>query len=329
MDYWKEKSARTPIGTTQKGIGLAYADKALRDGLRVCDATDPVMFAEKVERLIYKHVELISAMHPHAGKPTSSAVREWCSKMVKLVSKLHEDGMVVDGINYLHRQLRDGKSVLVEGANGAMLDIDMGTYPFVTSSSTTIGGVLTGLGLNAGHIGEVIGVMKAYVTRVGGGPFPTELTDVEHGGLRIPGTSETWIGSHMQTTGKEIGVTTGRKRRCGWLDAVALSHAIRINGYTSLNATKGDVLDALPYIRVCVAYKMPDGTTTNEFPSTDCNPVPIYQTFKGWETSTVACRKFSDLPQNAQRYYLGLQTLTGLPIRWIGTGPSRNDMIML
>lgn len=222
---------------------------------------------------------------------------------------------VIDSLTFLHQQLAQGKRILVEGANALMLDLDFGTYPFVTSSSTTIGGVCTGLGIPPKLIGSTIGVVKAYTTRVGGGPFPSEQLNP--------------IGEHLQEVGCEYGVTTGRRRRCGWLDLVVLRHSCLINGYSSLNLTKLDVLDDLSEIKVAVGYKV-NGKELLGFPA-DLDVLAQvevqYVTLPGWKTSIADIRTYDALPENCKRYVEYIEKFLDVGIEWIGVGPGRNSMI--
>lgn len=222
---------------------------------------------------------------------------------------------VIDTIPYLHEQIKAGKRVLVEGANALMLDIDFGTYPYVTSSTTSIGGVCTGLGVPPNKVSNVIGVVKAYCTRVGGGPFPSEQLNE--------------IGEHLQTVGFEFGVTTGRKRRCGWLDLVVVNYSNMINGYTSFNLTKLDILDQLPTIKVAVAYHL-DGKKLPSFPA-DLDllaKVEVeYVELPGWQTDISKCTEYENLPENAKKYIAFIEKETGVPVEWIGVGPGREAMI--
>lgn len=226
---------------------------------------------------------------------------------------------MIDSLSFIHVQLAQRKRVLIEGANALMLDLDFGTYPFVTSSSTTIGGVLTGLGIPPKAIGDTIGVVKAYTTRVGGGPFPTEqLND---------------IGRLLQDVGREVGTTTGRPRRCGWLDLVVMRHSCLINGYTSLNLTKLDILDALPEIKVAVAYRMPmseGGSELQGFPADldVLEKVQVqYESLPGWQTSIAETRKYEELPENCRKYVEFIEKFLGVPVQFIGVGPGRESMI--
>ncbi|KAL0269706.1 UNVERIFIED_CONTAM: hypothetical protein PYX00_007345 [Menopon gallinae] len=223
--------------------------------------------------------------------------------------------LVRETITYIHRALEDGQKVLVEGANAAMLDIDFGTYPYVTSSNCSIGGVCTGLGIPPNYIGDIVGVVKSYTTRVGDGPFPTELFDS--------------VGELLQTKGAEFGVTTKRKRRCGWLDLVVLQYTTMVNGYTSLCITKLDILDTLPELKLGVAYKL-NGKIIDFFPTSshELSAVEVeYTTVPGWQTSTECIRDFKKLPIQAQNYVECIEKIIGVPVRWIGVGKGRESII--
>ena len=225
--------------------------------------------------------------------------------------------MLVDGLVFLEKERLAGKRILIEGANALMLDLDVGTYPFVTSSNCSIGGIFTGLGMQPRLVNQVVGVVKAYTTRVGGGPFPTELTDE--------------IGDVIGIEGAEYGTTTGRRRRCGWLDMMVLKHSNRVNGYTVLNLTKLDVLSSLKELKIAVAYRH-KGQFLEGFPSNldvlhDIEV--IYETLAGWMQPISTCRTFSELPLPAREYVRRIEALSGIPIRWIGVGPCRNDIIEL
>jgi adenylosuccinate synthase len=241
--------------------------------------------------------------------------------------------LVVDGVQLVNAALAEGKSVITEGANAALLDLDFGTYPYVTSSSTTAGGIATGLGIAPSRIEAVVGVVKAYTTRVGSGPFPTELTDSRGGGDRPLGAPGTDTGLHLQTVGREVGVTTGRKRRCGWFDASVVAYAHRLNGFSSLNITKLDCLDALDSIQLGVGYKLrgqllPRGV----MPSTleDLSAVEVvYETLPGWKCSTQGVTDFAALPSAAQAYVRRIGEACGVPVAWVGTGPDRSHMVRM
>jgi len=293
------------IGTTKKGIGPAYSGKASRSGLRVHHLFDHETFAQRFRKLVegrfkrYGTFEYDTEGEIHRYKVLAERLRPF----------------VIDSVVYIHQALSSGKKVLVEGANALMLDIDYGTYPFVTSSSTAIGGVCTGLGIPPKAIGHAIGVVKAYTTRVGGGPFPTEqLNDV---------------GVHLQEVGREYGVTTGRKRRCGWLDLVVMKHSNLINGYDALNLTKLDVLDDLAEIKIGVKY-MVDGKELPGFPADleILDKVAVeYVTLPGWKTSITSATDYEDLPSNCKKYVEFIQEFLKVPVQWIGVGPGRESMI--
>ncbi|EGG08436.1 uncharacterized protein MELLADRAFT_47725 [Melampsora larici-populina 98AG31] len=295
------------IGTTKKGIGPAYSSKASRSGLRVHHLIgDFEHFSSRFRTLVegrfkrYGHFE-------YNIEAELSRYAEYATRL-----KPH----VVDGVQYIHRALSTGqKRILVEGANALMLDLDFGTYPYVTSSSASIGGVLTGLGLPPQSIGNIYGVVKAYTTRVGAGPFPTELT----------GT----LGEHLQEVGAEWGTTTGRRRRCGWLDVVVLNHSRLVNGYTSWNLTKLDVLDDLEELKIGVAYEL-NGQEMDYFPADldVLEKVKVrYVTLPGWKQPIKNCKTFEELPAECRAYVETVEQLTGIKVRWIGVGPGRAAMI--
>ncbi|KAJ7620590.1 AMPSase 1 [Mycena polygramma] len=294
------------IGTTKKGIGPAYSGKASRSGLRVHHLFDPTTFADKFRKLVENRFK----RYGHFEYDTEGEILRYQTLAARLKP------YVIDSVVYLHEALAAGKRVLVEGANAAMLDLDFGTYPFVTSSATTVGGVCTGLGLPPRAIGRTIGVVKAYTTRVGGGPFPTEqLNDV---------------GMHLQNVGREVGVTTGRARRCGWLDLVVLRHSCLINGYDSLNLTKLDILDGLPEIQVAVAYKDKDGAVLPGFPADLGVLAQVeveYVTLPGWDESIVQVRRYEDLPEKCRKYVEFIEEFLKVPVEWIGVGPERDAML--
>lgn len=277
------------IGTTKKGIGPAYSSKASRSGLRVHHLYSPE-FPAKFRKLVEGRFK----RYGHFEYDTEAEI----AKYQKLAERLKP--LIVDGPTFMHKMLKENKRVLVEGANALMLDLDYGTYPFVTSSSTMIGGVCTGLGIPPMTIKKVIGVIKAYTTRVGGGPFPTEqLNDV---------------GVHLQEVGAEWGVTTGRRRRCGWLDLVVMRYSTLINGYTSLNLTKLDVLDQLKEIKVATKYLL-DGKEVEGFPA-DLDQLAkvevVYETFPGWEQDISNITTFEDLPVNCQKYVKFIEEFLGV-----------------
>uniref|UniRef100_A0A0A9YRM5 Adenylosuccinate synthetase n=1 Tax=Lygus hesperus TaxID=30085 RepID=A0A0A9YRM5_LYGHE len=303
----KEKGSQS-LGTTKKGIGPAYSSKASRTGIRVADLIgDFGAFSSKFRNLAEQFKRIFPSLEVdiegELGRYKGYA--EWIRPMV------------VETVSYVHSALRNKKRILVEGANAAMLDIDFGTYPYVTSSNCSIGGVCTGLGLPPSAIGEVIGVVKAYTTRVGDGPFPTELKD------------ET--GEILQVRGGEIGVTTKRRRRCGWLDIPLLEYTTLVNGYTSLCITKLDILDVFKEIKVGIAYHL-DGRPINYFPASasELEQVEVqYLTLPGWNQVTHNCRSFDDLPELAKLFVMKIQELVNVKVRWIGVGKGRESMITL
>ncbi|TFK36430.1 AMPSase 1 [Crucibulum laeve] len=293
------------IGTTKKGIGPAYSGKASRSGLRVHHLFDHDTFAEKFRKLVEGRFK----RYGHFEYDTEGEIQRY-----KVLAERLKP-YVIDSVVYIHEALASGKKVLVEGANALMLDLDFGTYPYVTSSSTTIGGVCTGLGIPPKKIEKTIGVIKAYTTRVGGGPFPTEqLND---------------IGVHLQEVGREYGTTTGRRRRCGWLDLVVMKHSNMINGYDTLNLTKLDVLDQLPEIKIGVRYLV-DGKELPGFPA-DLEllaKVEVeYVSLPGWNTSIENVTEYSELPENCKKYIEFIESYLDIPVEWIGVGPGRESMV--
>ncbi|XP_030369773.1 adenylosuccinate synthetase [Scaptodrosophila lebanonensis] len=301
-----EKGGKS-LGTTKKGIGPAYSSKATRNGIRVGELLgDFNLFSEKFKSIVTTHLRLFPSINVD--------VEGELARYKNYVEKVRP--YVKDTICFLHTALRNGKTILVEGANAAMLDIDFGTYPYVTSSNCSIGGVLTGLGLPPQTIGEVIGVVKAYTTRVGDGPFPTEQLNE--------------IGDLLQTRGFEVGVTTKRKRRCGWLDIPLLKYTSLVNGYTCICLTKLDILDTLPEIKVAVSYKRSNGEKLDHFPGTiaELGSIEVeYAVLPGWQTSTEDIRNFKELPENAQNYVRFLESELSVPVRWVGVGKGRESII--
>ncbi len=299
------------IGTTGRGIGPAYEDKVARRGLRLGDLMNPERFAVKLKEVLEYHNFALTQYYKVAGldfdKVLADAL-EWAEELRPLVT---------DVTHALHTAREAGESILFEGAQGSLLDIDHGTYPFVTSSNTTAGGVATGSGMGPLYLDYVLGITKAYTTRVGGGPFPTEL--------------ECEIGRHLSVKGHEVGATTGRQRRTGWFDAVAVRHAIRINSISGLCLTKLDVLDGLKEVKVCVAYKDAAGNNINvPFDAEGWEEVePVYETLPGWDESTFGVQSWDKLPANAQAYIRRLEELVGAPADIISTGPDRIETIVL
>nr|CAH7746240.1 unnamed protein product [Callosobruchus chinensis] len=283
------------LGTTKKGIGPTYSSKAIRNGIRIGDLLgDYNHFSKKFQELAMMYQRMFPSLKVDIDAELKR-YKEFAEKIRPLV---------FDTVCFLDKTLRSGKKVLVEGANAAMLDIDFGTYPYVTSSNCSVGGVCTGLGIPPHRIGEIIGVVKAYTTRVGDGPFPTELPND--------------IGDLLQSRGAEIGVTTKRKRRCGWLDVFLLKYTNMINGYTALCVTKLDILDTLPEIKLAVGYSL-RGKKIDYFPSivSDLAAVEVeYLTMPGWNTSTENVREFADLPENAKNYVNKIEEILNVPGKW-------------
>ncbi|XP_071463573.1 adenylosuccinate synthetase isozyme 1 isoform X2 [Marmota flaviventris] len=297
------------IGTTKKGIGPTYSSKAARTGLRICDLlSDFEEFSTRFKNLAQQHQSMF---------PTLEVDVEGQLKRLKGFAERIRP-MVRDGVYFMYEALHGPpKRILVEGANAALLDIDFGTYPFVTSSNCTVGGVCTGLGIPPQNIGDVYGVVKAYTTRVGIGAFPTEQINE--------------IGDLLQNRGHEWGVTTGRKRRCGWLDLVILRYAHMVNGFTALALTKLDILDVLGEIKVGVSYKL-NGKRIPYFPANQeiLQKVEVeYETLPGWKADTTGARKWEDLPPQAQSYVRFVENHVGVAVKWVGVGKSRESMIQL
>ncbi|KAH9489096.1 hypothetical protein Btru_057658 [Bulinus truncatus] len=296
------------IGTTKKGIGPTYSSKATRNGLRISDLIgDFNKFSEKFKHL----VDHFKTVFPELEVDIDKELALYKELAVKVRP------MVKDTVSYLHKNIKENKQILVECAQSTILDIDFGLYPYVTSSNCSVGGVITGLGIPPHVIGEVFGVIKAYLTRVGSGGFPTELKDEK--------------GELLQKRGAEFGVTTGRPRRCGWLDLTMLKYANMINGFTGLAVTKLDILDVFEDIKVGVAYHF-NGQKLDTFPASDDDLQQVeveYETLPGWKTSTEGARKFSDLPSNAQRYIHKIEAHLGVPVKWVGVGRDRESIISI
>ena len=298
------------IGTTGRGSGPTYGDKVGRLGIRVQDLFDESILRQKVEAALSQKNQLLSKVYNRAGIKAEEVVRE----LLSFTDRIRP--MVSDTALELHKALEAGKTVLLEGGQGTLLDVDHGTYPFVTSSSPIAGGATIGSGIGPTKIDSVIGILKAYTTRVGAGPFPTELFDQ-------------W-GEFLREKGFEFGTTTGRERRCGWFDAPVAKFATRINGLTDIFLTKLDVLTGIKEIPVCVAYDV-DGVRMEEIPVSQSDfhhAKPIYEIFPGWDEDITSAKKFEDLPKNAQDYVLALEKLSGTRISAIGVGPDRNATIV-
>ncbi|KAG8626817.1 hypothetical protein KVT40_005762 [Elsinoe batatas] len=294
------------VGTTRKGIGPSYQTKHGRSGVRIGEVFDKTGMDARLRAMAGAYKKRYGDLLQYDVEKEIARFDEWRPKLAEFV---------VDQVPLIASAEESGRGILVEGANALMLDIDWGTYPMVTSSNTGIGGVFTGLGISPFKLKEVIGVVKAYQTRVGGGPFPTELEDA--------------TGEKLQSIGKEVGVTTGRKRRCGWLDLVLLRYSALINHYTCWNLTKLDILDDFDEIKVAVAYKV-DGQETSVFPATIAalkKVEVVYKSFPGWKSKTMGVNSYSNLPENARKYVEFVEQYTGVPVKWIGTGPGREAMI--
>jgi adenylosuccinate synthase len=294
------------IGTTSRGIGPAYEDKIARRGVRVGDLANPASLADAIEHNVAARNRIIGDSTMDARQVLDDLARAW-DRMKPWVT---------DVSLYLDRARKEGRAIMFEGAQGTLLDIDHGTYPYVTSSNATIGGVCTGLGVGPRAIDGVLGAAKAYTTRVGEGPLPTELFGE--------------IGNRLRESGQEFGAVTGRPRRCGWYDAVAVRYAVRVNGLTALALTKLDVLDGLPELQVCTSYRC-RGTTLTEMPGDIAQLAacePVYETLPGWQAPAAGARRYADLPIEAQRYVARLEEITGVPAAIISTGSAREDTIM-
>ncbi|OSA93592.1 UNVERIFIED_ORG: adenylosuccinate synthase [Clostridium botulinum] len=312
LDVLKEKArGKNDIGTTGKGIGPCYTDKFERCGIRVCDLMHEDVFKEKLEENIRMKNEYITKVL--GGEPLSFS--EILNEYLEFAKKLRP--FVQDTSVKVYNNIKENKTVLFEGAQGMLLDIDYGTYPYVTSSNTTAGGVCSGIGVGPNMVTNAVGITKAYTTRVGKGPFPTELID------------ET--GDWIREKGHEYGVTTGRSRRCGWLDLVIVKTAARVSGLTSLAVTKIDTLAGLEKLKVCVGYKF-DGKVIDYFPASledlaKCEPV--YEDFDGWDDSVAEARTYEELPENAKKYLNRIAKFTDTKISIIGVGPKREQTIRI
>lgn len=310
MDQANERArGKNQIGTTGRGIGPTYADKMNRVGIRIQDLFDPKTLSEKIEAALAPKNEVFAAVGMETLDPDTVT-----EELLAYADRIRP--MVCDASLEVNEALDRGDTVLFEGGQATMLDIDHGTYPFVTSSNPTAGGALTGTGVGPTRIDRVVGVAKAYTTRVGEGPFPTELDDE--------------VGEALRHKGGEFGVTTGRARRTGWFDAVVMRYATRINGLTDICLTKLDVLSGYPTIPVCVAYEV-DGTRMEEMPLDQVGfekAVPVYEELPGWEEDITGCRTFEELPKNAQDYIVRLEELSRCRIQSIGVGAGREATII-
>ena len=304
-EAYESAKGNNKIGTTGKGIGPTYTDKISRNGLRVGDVL--YNFQEKYNAAVEKH-KLILAQYDFEYD-LESIEEEWFAGLEKL-----KTFKLVDSEHLVNNKIKEGRSVLAEGAQGSLLDIDFGTYPFVTSSNTVSAGACTGLGISPHNIGEVFGIFKAYCTRVGSGPFPTELFDAD--------------ADEMRNKGNEYGSVTGRPRRCGWVDLVALKYTIMINGVTQLIMMKSDVLDAFDTIKVCIAYNI-DGKRTEEFPFEATEEIkPEYVELPGWKTDMTAVRSENEFPEEFNAFLSFLEDELEVPIKIVSVGPDRAQTII-
>ncbi len=306
----EKRLGKNEIGTTHRGIGPAYQDKASRLGLRMQDLFDRSIFREKVEAALIEKNAVLEKIYDLPTYTVDEIADEYLAYAERLKPHIAEIAPL------LNHAIDDGKSVLFEGAQGTLLDIDHGTYPFVTSSNATSGGATTGSGVGPTKINRVLGIAKAYITRVGSGPFPTELYDAD--------------GDTLIEVGHEYGVTTGRQRRAGWYDAVIVRYAVEVNGLTDLILTKLDVLSVFDTIKVCVAYEHLGKIykTVPGHQSAFHHAKPIYEELPGWKTDITGCRSFDELPEKAQNYVKFIEELAGVPVSMIAVGPDREQTIM-
>jgi adenylosuccinate synthase len=311
LDQAREKAlGKAAIGTTGRGIGPAYEDKVARRAIRVGDLEDASVLAEKANALLFHHNSLLRGMGM-AEVDRDALLRELAEVAPKILP------FVGTVWKQLDEARQSGKRILFEGAQGTMLDIDHGTYPFVTSSNAVAGQAAVGSGQGPNAIGYVLGITKAYTTRVGGGPFPTELTDA--------------IGKGLGERGREFGTVTGRPRRCGWFDAVLVRQAVKVNGIDGIALTKLDVLDGMTTLKVCTGYRV-DGTILDHLPASmvrQKNVVPIYESMEGWSQSTRSARSWADLPATAIKYIRRIEELIGAPVTLLSTSPEREDTILV
>ncbi|KAB5519832.1 hypothetical protein DKX38_024151 [Salix brachista] len=301
--------AKSFIGTTRRGIGPCYSSKVIRNGIRVCDLRHMDTFPQKLDVLLSD-----AASRFESFKYGPEMLKEEVERYKRFAERL--EPFIVDTVHFMNESIAKKKKILVEGGQATMLDIDFGTYPFVTSSSPSAGGICTGLGIAPRVVGDLIGVVKAYTSRVGSGPFPTEILGQG--------------GDLLRFAGQEFGTTTGRPRRCGWLDVVALKYVCQINGFSSLNLTKLDVLSEFSEIQIGVSYKQIDGTPVESFPG-DLRLLEQlkveYEVLPGWNSDISSVRKYEDLPKAAQQYVERIEKLVGVPIHYIGVGPGRDALI--
>jgi adenylosuccinate synthase len=309
----EERLGNEKVGTTLRGIGPAYEDKVGRRGIRVADAVNPEVLRSRIARNLTDANRVVEA---YGGSPLDAD--EIFDEFFPLAERLAP--FIADTMHFLNRAATEGRPILIEGAQAALLDVDHGTYPFVTSSSTTAGGAAVGTGLAPHRITGVLGIVRTYTTRVGEGPFPTEMLE-----------GEAELGQLIRERGREYGASTGRPRRCGWFDAFATRYAAELNGFSSIALTKLDVLDALDEIRVCTGYRL-DGREIETFPAVaaDLRRVePVYETLPGWNSSTLGTTRLEDLPANARAYVDFLSRALGVEIGLVSTGPERDQTIIV
>ena len=310
LDSLKEGKRTNKIGTTGKGIGPCYSDKVNRCGIRLIDLLNPNIFKQYLKENLVEKEEVFAKFFDHKMDCSLEDVYE---EYIGYGNRLKE--FVCDTAVYINEQIEDKKSILFEGAQGTFLDIDFGTYPFVTSSNSTVGGVCSGTGVAPTKIDKVVACVKAYTTRVGEGPFPTEFTDE--------------MKDEIQKKGNEFGATTGRPRRCGWFDSVLVRHSVIINGSTELAIMKLDVLEDLEYIKICTAYEH-EGKVFKDFPM-DFDLVrlakPVYEEMPGWQLSIQGINRYDDLPDNAKKYLMRLEELLKVKVKYISTGTKRDEII--
>lgn len=307
--------AEKKIGTTGRGIGPTYMDKVGRYGLRIGDLYESeIVLRERLAHILEAKNDLIGKCYPNLPTYTVDELFAWCQQYAEKLAPFVDDTVAL-----VHESLQKGSNVLFEGAQGTLLDVDYGTYPFVTSSNATAGGACTGSGIGPTQIDRVIGVMKAYTTRVGEGPFPTELSDA--------------TGKQLLEVGQEFGTTTGRARRCGWFDAVIAKYSVQVNGLDGLAITKLDVFDGMPELKICTAYRnLETGETLNHFPSqlqALKNVEPVYESWPGWQGSIKDVRSFEELPMEARNYLQRISQLIGCRLSIVSVGPERSQTILL
>ncbi len=312
LDQAREQSqGLNKIGTTGRGIGPAYEDKAARRGIRLAESLNEKQFGERLAELMEYHNFLLKKFYQVDGVDFQQAY----DASLELAEQVKP--MVSDTVEILHSHRKSGDNILFEGAQGSLLDIDHGTYPFVTSSNTTAGGTATGSGYGPLYLDYILGITKAYTTRVGSGPFPTELFDD--------------VGTHLASVGREKGATTGRDRRCGWFDASAVRLAMRINSVSGICLTKLDVLDGLDSIKVCTGYEGVGANTSSSLMNVDSfkNLEPVYEELPGWTESTIGIKRLDELPENARAYIKYIEQTVEVPVDIISTGPDREETIIL